>query len=151
MRKYNLISSLFWLTSAVLIIIGSLRLFVGTITNPGPGFFPLIIGCLLGMTSVVLFIFAIQEGHVVKKPFWVNQRKWYVVVTTILSLLIYTTLLPRLGFLVTTFLLLVFLFKVVGELNGIISLGAAILTSVFFYALFQVTLQVELPHGILGI
>lgn len=150
MRKYDLISSLFWLMCAILIIIGSLRLPVGTIGNPGSGFFPLIIGCVLGVVSTTLFTCAFQKSLLDKKTFWVEKKKWYIIVTTILSLLIYTIALPRLGFLFATFLLLVFLFKVIGKLNWKVSLGGAILTSFIFYTLFKVMLHVEFPVGLWG-
>jgi putative tricarboxylic transport membrane protein len=151
MRNYDLISSLFWLAGGVLIIFGSLRLLIGGITNPGPGFFPLILGCLIGVTSVVLFISAVKDRPTEKKPFWADRNKWHIVVGTLLCLLIYTAVLPRIGFLMTTFLLLTFLFKVVGELNWKISLGAALLSALVFYALFQRVLNVEFPLGVLGI
>jgi hypothetical protein len=151
MRRYDLSSSLFWLMFAILIIIASLRLPVGTVGNPGSGFFPLVIGCLLGMTSAILFIHTIRRNFVEKKPFWVNEKKWYIVVTTIISLLIYAVVLTRFGFLLTTFLLLVFLFKVIGELNWKISLCGATLSSLFFCLLFQVLLNIEFPVGWLGL
>ena len=150
MRKYDLISSLFWLMCAVLIIIGSLRLPVGTIGNSGSGFFPLIIGCVLGVISTILFTCAFQKSLLDKKTFGVEKKKWYIIVTTILSLLIYTIALPRVGFLFTTFLLLVFLFKAIGELNWKVSLGGAFLTSFISYTLFKVMLKVELPAGLFG-
>jgi hypothetical protein len=150
MRRYDLSSSLFWLMFAILIMIGSLRLPMGTVGNPGSGFFPLVIGCLLGLTSLILLIYTIQRNFIGENPFSVDKRKGYIIITTILSLLIYTIALTRLGFLFTAFLLLLFLFKVIGKLNWKISLGGATLSALFYYILFVVLLKIEFPVGWLG-
>jgi hypothetical protein len=151
MRKYDLISGFFWGICAVLIIIGSLRLPVGTVANPGPGFLPLILGGLLGVLSLILVFIALLKGLSEKKAFWVNKSKWYKVVVTILAMLIYAMTLAGFGFLLPTFLLMFVFFKALGNLNLKRSFGGALFVSLFFYFLFKILLNVELPTGIGGV
>jgi hypothetical protein len=147
MRRYDLISSLFWLLCSALIIIGSLRLAVGTMGNPGPGFMPLLIGLLLSIISILLFIRSLKQSTIQKNALGVEKNGWYKVVTMGIALLIYAVTLPRLGFLFITFVLMVFLFKAAGEMKWKTSLGGAILTTSLFYILFKICLKVQLPLG----
>ena len=152
MKRYDLVSSLFWVMCAILIVIGALRLPVGTPINSGPGFFPLLIGGLLAILSIILFFTIILRKDLRGQKIADRTRKeqWYRVVSTIFVLLIYTITFRRLGFLFTTFLLMAFLFKGIGKLSWKVSIGGALLTSFFSYILFKVWLKVEFPAGLLG-
>ncbi len=55
-----------------------------------------------------------------------------------------------LGFAPVTFLLLIFLFKGIGEMDWKISIIGPLLTTSFFYLVFKVWLEVQLPEGPLG-
>lgn len=66
-----------------------------------------------------------------------------------LSLLIYTLLLNQLGFLLTTFLLLVYLFTVGRSQRKIMALPMALGTVAIAYLIFDLLLQCQLPRGIL--
>lgn len=147
MRRYDLMSSLFWLLCSVLIIVGSLRLSVGTMRNPGPGFMPLLIGVLLSVISILLFIQSQKQSGLQKHALWAGTTGWQKVVATGFALLIYAVALPHLGFLFVTFFLMVFLFKAAGEMSWRASLGGAILTTFLFHIVFKVWLKVQLPLG----
>jgi putative tricarboxylic transport membrane protein len=151
MRGYDLVSSLFFSVCGLLIAVGSLGMPIGRLGEPGPGFLPLFIGLLMGILSLALFIRSYRAGISEKKAFWIDRKQWPKVFATILALMIYAFALRGLGFALVTLLLLVFLFKVIGELSWRVSIIGPLLTTSFFYLLFKVWLEVQLPEGPFGI
>jgi hypothetical protein len=150
MRGYDLVSSLFFSVCGLLIAVGSLSMPIGRLGEPGPGFLPLFIGILMGILSIALFIRSYRAGISEKKAFWIDRKQWPKVFTTILALMIYAFALRGLGFALVTLLLLVFLFKVIGELSWRVSIIGPLLTTSFFYLVFKVWLEVQLPEGPFG-
>jgi hypothetical protein len=138
---------------AILIVVGSLRLPVGTVTNPGPGFWCLLMGIGLAVTSILLFIITLSKKFPENNALESNalsgnkSQQWYRIIFTSLLMFVWAIALSRLGYLITTFLLMFTLLKVVGKLNWKVSLGVGILTVFLSYMLFKVWLQVELPVG----
>ena len=151
MRGYDLISSLFFSICGLLIVVGSLRMPIGRLGEPGPGFLPLLVGILTAFLSVVLFIQSLRLHNLEKKGLWLENKQWYKVFTTSLSLIIYAFALRPLGFIFVTFFLLVFLFKGIGELKWKVSIAGPILVTAFFYLLFKVWLEVQFPIGPFGL
>jgi hypothetical protein len=123
---------------------------LGRLGEPGPGLMPLIVGVLMGILSIISFISSLKLKTLEKKTFWGDKRQWYKVFTTSLALIIYALALNSLGFIFVTLCLMLFLFRVIGELNWKISLGGPILTTSFFYVLFKVWLEVPFPMGPFG-
>lgn len=150
MRKNDLISSLFFSVCGLLITVGSLRMPIGRLGEPGPGFLPLTVGILLALMSLTLFINSLRLKMTDQKVFGLDRKEQFRVFTTSLSLIIYAVALRPLGFVLVTFILLVFLFRVIGKLNWKISIAGPILTTLFFYLLFDVWLEVQFPMGPLG-
>jgi len=74
----------------------------------------------------------------------------WMIVATVLVILIYAIAFSHLGFFVSTFLLMFFLFKTIGGMKWKASLAGAILTSCCFYLVFKVWLKVQFPEGPLG-
>lgn len=149
-KRYDLIGGLFWLLCSALIIIGSLHLPLGMVANPGPGFVPLVVGILLGIISFAISIDSIIQRASERRVFLVDKKQWPKIVTTVLLILIYTIAFAHLGFLLSTMLLMFFLFKAIGSMSRRASLVGAILTSAFFYLVFKVWLKVQFPGGFLG-
>jgi len=137
----------------LLIIIGSLSLLeVGTFYNPGPGLFPLMMGILLSFLSLIILMSAILNKAAEKRKLaelWEGSN-WQKMLYTAGSLFVYPLVLDILGFLLTTFLLLVFLFRAIEPQKWRIAIGSSILISIAFYLVFDRTLQVQLPRGFCG-
>jgi putative tricarboxylic transport membrane protein len=150
MRKNNLISSLFFSVCGLLITVGSLRMPIGRLGEPGPGFLPLIVGILLGLMSLTLFINSLRLKMTDQKVLGLGRKEQFRVISTSLSLIIYAVALRPLGFILVTFILLVFLFRAIGELNWKASIAGPMLTTLFFYLLFDVWLEVQFPMGPFG-
>ncbi len=79
-----------------------------------------------------------------------GKKERFKILTTSLSLVLYAIALQPLGFILVTFLLLVFLFKVIGELGWKASFAGPLLSTLFFYLLFRVWLEVPFPMGPFG-
>jgi len=151
MKSKEFISGTFWFLVALIIIWQALDLKLGNYRSPGPGFIPLGVGLGMALLSLVVMgratIFASGPGLTVKVS-WNAFKKLALVIGV---MLLYALFFQFLGFPLTTFLLLMLLFKG-GEprvwLKPILLAGAA---TVFTYFLFSVLLSCELPRGILGI
>jgi hypothetical protein len=80
-----------------------------------------------------------------------TETKWKKTLGVIVSLLLYPVFLPIIGYLTATFVLIGFLFLVLGETKRywLKGLGALFVTFASFF-LFYVLLDVRLPKGFLG-
>jgi putative tricarboxylic transport membrane protein len=140
-----------WSGPALLVLslyvsIESWRLGLGTYFRPGSGFFPFYSGLLLGVLAVILTLGAFR-GELEPGEAW---GKWTNILLVSVGMLGFVLLLNRLGFLLTAFLFIGFLLQVVERRDWIVSLGAAALTALASYAIFQLWLRAQLPAGILG-
>ena len=144
-------------SASVLLLLGasvcykSLSLGLGPLGTPGPGFLPFLAGlCLASLSLVILLLAVVRRTPASAAKFWPDPKKLKVVFLVLLSLGAYNLLWTRLGFTLTTFLLLGFLFRIVGARGwGATILGAAVSSSLA-YLLFQTFLQSQLPTGFIG-
>ncbi len=72
------------------------------------------------------------------------------VVTVAAALIVYILILSRFGYLLSTFMLLICLFKAAGFRKWSLILAAAFLAAAFSYVLFGHWLNVRLPKGFWG-
>ena len=153
MDRQDQISSLSWLLIGLFITIGSIySLRTGTTSNPGPGFFPLIAGILLAVFSLAILLkatFAKKSEKNGLRSLWAGLN-WGGIFYTMGALLIYSMLLKTIGFLLMTFLLLIYLFRVIEPQKWKLAIGLSILASSISYILFGRILQLQLPRGFLG-
>jgi putative tricarboxylic transport membrane protein len=124
-------------------------LFIGSLHTPGPGFFPTLLAATLMGLSLFLIISKREKKEEMEKHA-VPLRNRIHVLTVFVALLGYFFLLERLGFIITSFLLMTFLFlsftsqkRHTGTLLGFVS-------TVLAYLLFGVILKGNLPKGLLG-
>ena len=151
MKKFDQLSSLVWLAFAFYIGIESLRLPLGSWRDPGPGFLPLGAGIGLALLSLAAFFQARFRTEEKPRQGWYSRRKWKSLLVILGVLFGYALLLDFLGFLVSTFLLLVLLFRLVEPQRWIVAIGGSALASIASYIIFEVWLKTQLPKGIFGI
>ena len=153
MNRQDQISSFLWLLMGLFIIIVSVfSLSIGTVADPGPGLFPLIMGVALSSLSLVILIKSTFEKSIERKTLdklWTGL-KWPKMFYTIGALLVYIIILDKIGFLLTTFFLLIFLMRVIEPQKWRLVIGLSILASVGSYVLFGRLLEMELPTGFIG-
>ena len=145
-------------SGSVLLLLGasvcykSLSLGLGPSGSPGPGFLPFLAGLCLASLSLAILLLAVVKKTPASPTgkFWPGLKKLKVVSVVFLSLVAYNLLWTKLGFTLTTFLLMGFLFRIVGARGwGATILGAGI-SSFLAYLLFQTFLQSQLPTGFIG-
>jgi len=149
MRRPDRWSAFFWLFFSVLVCIESYRLDIGTYRNPGSGFFPFWAGIVFGILSALLLIQNFLKREKEERVF--QKVKWRDILLVLAALYIYAVVLEKIGFVISSFLFVAALLKIVENKKWYILVivgGASALAS---YAIFQLWLQSQLPKGIFGI
>jgi putative tricarboxylic transport membrane protein len=147
MRIGNLVAALVWLAVASYVTVDGWKMGLGSLNNPGSGFMFFWVGAIMTGLSLAALGSAIREpaGEALA-TLWAGTRWWLVPYVTVL-LALYAWLLPTLGFLAGTMLLLFILFKTVDPLGWFASLFAAVATSLVTYLVFHRWLGTQLPAG----
>ena len=151
MKKIDLIPAIFWMVLGIVVVAGSYRLRLGTLSDPGPGLMPFILGIMLSLSSVPIFVRSIfvivrNQGHEDESIWSGIEFKRLIIV--VISLVSYWMFLEKVGFVVMTFILLLILFKTVDSQKWHKVLIASILTVFFVFLFFVVILKVDLPSGL---
>ena len=155
MKQRDVIASLAWLAVGCLFCVPAFRytLFRGAV--PGPGFFPFCAGIILVGLSLVALLKALRAGRPDDRKadagFFPRPDSRKKLLFALGALLAYWLTLERLGFLIATFLFLVFLLRSIEPRKWAVALGTAFLATTLSYALFNVWLRVQLPRGLLGL
>ncbi len=152
MAKNESILTLAMLVVGIFLTIDSLWLGLGTVHRPGVGFLPFYTGLGLTCVTLVSLIKAFlaktkKQGTESEK---MSGRAVLRVVAILVALGIYVFVLPFLGFLTGTFLLLIVLFRVGGFRRWATTLAAGFLSVSISYLLFCSWLGLRFPKGPLG-
>ena len=151
MKAYDRGSSLFWLCFAAIFLIESLRLGIGKLHSPGMGFMAFGSSGLLAILSLVLFVQSIsKKGETKIRPIFTGAL-WKKALPVVIALLIYAMLLPVAGYLISTFLLMGFLFWIVERQKAWWVLILSLLATLITYYVFSKWLNCQFPDGLLGL
>ena len=151
MNKNDRMSSGVWLLFSGYICVESLRLPLGSFRDPGPGFLPLLVGILLAALTLVSFFQARPGKAPDSREPWYPRQRWKNLIGILCALLAYAGILDVLGFLISTFLLLVFLFRSSLEPRSWPwAIGGSLIASISCYVVFELWLRTQLPKGFLG-
>ncbi len=148
MRRWEQIAGLAGVALGALLVISSLRLKLGNWTQPGPGFMPLGLGLLLVTLCIFYGIGSFwrkNEGGKKESP-WPRENLGKII-GVLISLFLFAFLLPFLGFLSSTFLLMVYLFRVVESERWYVTIFKAALSVGITYVIFEKWLMVQFPKG----
>jgi putative tricarboxylic transport membrane protein len=152
-RDYDCLGGLIWLAVGIFFCIGSIKYKLGNFKVPGPGFMPFIAWGLLGLFGLVLILSSKRklESDEEEKDggMWAGHN-WKRVIFTLMALFCYGIILEYLGFLTTTFLFLLFLFKLTEPRKWIMPLLMSGVTVILSYLVFALWLKSSFPKGILG-
>ncbi len=154
MREDDRACSLILLGIAIATCVGASMHEVGTFDNPGPGLFPMVLGAVLGVLSLIILVggimakrAAVQEAAACERGAIYSKEALYVVV----ALVGYGLLLVPLGFIVTTFAVFAAMLRFVTDQKWAVVLGGAVILAIGSYVIFDTLLGVPLPQGVLGI
>ncbi len=151
MGKADRISGSFWFIFSVMVSIESYRLGLGTLHRPGPGFLFFWAGIFLGILSVVVIIRAWgskKSGEPEISIF--GGQNMTKVVFVMISLFFYALLMEKIGFIIITLLLFVFLLGVIEKKRWFFAIFVSISVTVIAYLIFEIWLRSQLPKGLLG-
>lgn len=153
MKKADQWTGLFLLILSALICGGSLRLPYGSVHNPGPGFFPLWLGIILGAMSIGLILKTTRqrEGARMMRELLAEKFRWGKVISVIIALLLYGLLMDSLGFLIVTFLFMAFLLWFVDPQPWRTVILWTLVGGLGSYLIFEVWLKLRLPKGFFGV
>lgn len=152
MKRCQICGALFLLGFGGFICWESLKLDYGRINQPGPGFFPFWLGLALIIISSSI---AIQYVRIEIIPSTSSHQLWKdiawgKVLCCVGALLVYAFVLERVGYIITTFLFLLFLFLAIGHQKWFIVIFGSAIFSFITYTFFKLWLGVQLPRGVLG-
>lgn len=143
----------FWTALVLMVFSGAvireaLNLDVGTPANPGSGFM------IFGTAAVLGVMASVQWA----KSFLTHDREtgepqekvhFLRIVSVIAANAIYIVALDRVGYIISTFILLCFLLQVYEKGKWVWAVAGAAATSVLTYLIFAKLLQLNLPKGLI--
>ncbi len=131
-------------------LIMALQLPFGRLDQPGAGVFPVFVGAVLALASLV----TIQEG-------WSSSRRAVIefpagadrlrVISLVALLFGFFFALPWLGQLISSILFCALLIRILAKLSWARILTYAVVLAVLVDVVFEILLKVPLPRGVLGI
>jgi putative tricarboxylic transport membrane protein len=116
---------------------------------PGPAFLPFWSGLLLGLMALVLLIKTIWKGQGARGDFLAGKLNKPLF--TLLALITYGLLFDILGYLLCSFLFMVFMLLMLKRGKWLFAVGGGFITALSFYLIFSLWLKVTLPTGIFTI
>ncbi len=146
--KADRISSIFWLSLSIYVLIESLHLGIGTLGNPGIGFLSFGASAILGILSLLLFLQTVHKQGARFEP--ILGVLWKRVMLVLILLVIYAKLMPFAGYIISTFSLMSLLFWIVRRGKGWWVPVSAVLTTITTYYIFSKWLNCQFPKGLFG-
>lgn len=149
--SHDIIATIIFVIFSIVMTFQSIRLGVGISHQPGPGFLPIFSTICMGILSIMILISQVLKYGTKKElglklgPYW--QRGFYIMA---ISFFYVSILWNRLGYIISTTLWLVFVFKIGGIRSWKKSLIIAIAAVIISYLLFGKLGKCFLPRGIFG-
>ncbi len=147
---YDRGSSLFWLLLSICVCIESLRIGIGTLHNPGTGFFAFCMSGVLGILALILFLQTFFKKREAKMEPLFSGTLWKRALLVLIALVIYPRFMDLLGYLISTFFLMTFLFWILERKKVWLVFVLSILTTGITYYVFSIALNCQFPSGLFG-
>ena len=146
MKNSQLLTGFFWIGLGGFVSISSCKFGLGNFRNPGPGLMPFLLGLLLCGVSLYYLCISVFGKDKVKSSGQAEKSPKKIIIVVV-SLVVYALILEKLGYLVSTSILLFIMFWLAGSKKHTAALSS-IITTVFSYFFFSY-LGVGFPEGIL--
>lgn len=152
MKRQDILSSLFWMALGMGVCYGGYDLELGTLRDPGSGFMFFWVGIIMvGLSASILIRALKMKAEVERVSILGKDIRWKKILAVLAVLFLYAYAFTSLGFILTTGLLLLFLFKAVEPQKWSWAVLGAIVSTLTAYGVFQLWLGSQLPKGFLGI
>jgi len=121
---------------------------VGTLIDPGPGFMPAVVGAMALVASFLIFLGSLKRGA--DKPEEGASKDGALrLAACVAAIAAFIPLFMKLGSLISIFLIVFLMNKVLGAKGWLQPLALAAICAAVTYVLFVLMLNVPLPRGIL--
>ena len=149
MRNSDRIQALLWALFGLYIIYEGLLLKLGTGRAPKPGFMIFWVGVVIVILSVLFFLGTFAAPEQEQKALWRGVR-WFRGAKLMAALFLYVAVFQALGYILSTFLLLVYMFKGLEPQSWRNALLFSAATVAICYLVFGVFLELQFPPGVLS-
>jgi len=149
MRKSNRIQALLWAAFGLYFAHQGFLLTLGTARAPKPGFMIFWVGAVIVFLSALFFLETFRIPEREPRALW-RGVGWDRGAKLMAALILYVMVFQALGFIVSTFLLLVFLFKGLEPQSWRNALLFSAATVAICYLVFGVFLELQFPPGVLS-
>lgn len=148
-RQGDLLSGAFCLACGVGLCWRAVQLGLGRVSDPGPGFTIFLAAVALALLSLVLVLSSLwrRDSGNERAP---DAVRWGKIALILLSLVVYGIVLKTAGFVLVTFLLVVFLLRILERKKWHVALLWGVAMAAGTYAVFELWLQARLPVGMWG-
>lgn len=147
-EKYRIIPLIFWIGLSLFVMVFSYRLDLGELHNPGPGLMPFLSSLLLFIICLYLLLrSALRIGSrdlALEDQNQVNFRKVWPILGVLFA---YALFLEKVGYLISTFILMAILFKSAGFKRWTSVLISSALVNLVTYFVFTF-LGIRFPEWI---
>ena len=151
MKQRDIVSSIIWMALGVLFVAGAWQQGLMRKGVPGPGFLPFFSGLALVFVSLFVLIPALGGREKAgRRAFFPERESLRKLLFALIALFAFVVALEYVGYLLTTFLFIFFISRLMEPKGWPATALLAFLTAVLSYALFVVLLEVQLPRGLLG-
>ncbi len=148
--KRGLYSSLFFFLFAIYFTVTAYRMGVGNWGMPGPGYFPFGAGVLFGIISFSVMVSEFRK-KTARGPSGESSEtfQWHNIALILIGMLAYILVLKRVGFVLSTFFLVILFVRIIAHQRWFKSVVIAVSIAVSFHVFFNVLLNAQLPMGLL--
>jgi putative tricarboxylic transport membrane protein len=149
------IGSIFLIGLSVVVCIYSIKIGIGSPSNPGSGFMPLIAGLSFGILSLLQIakLYFVKKSKLkttngeTKEEAKKGESKKKIILV-IVSLVAYSIIMPKLGYLISTFFLIIFLLRIGNGMKWRFILPSSLFITLSTYLIFDRWLSCRFPVGI---
>jgi hypothetical protein len=143
------ISGVFLIFLSIVACVSAYQLGLGSMSNPGAGTIAFGIGVLMGILSLGLIITSVARRREKAADAAAPAAGGYPIrpLLTLALLVVYGVILPWIGFIASTFLVMMALLWGIGRQKLMLSLAVSIATAVAAYLLFVTLFSLPFPQG----
>lgn len=152
MKKAEMIAGVVLLLLSGLVIFGALQMPPPASFGPGAGFLPFWLGVLLAVLATILFVSAWRSQATMQdsEPLFPGKQALFAITLVLVGLAVYILLIDVLGYVVDTFLFIVFLVRVVERESWPLTLKLAVAATAGLFIIFHILLGITLPSNMFG-
>jgi putative tricarboxylic transport membrane protein len=150
MKRSQLAASTVLAGLAGFVLLESRHLSFGTMRVPQTGFFPWVLATLLLILCVILFAQGLFGAGSDRPPNHILPEGWSRIAFTLAAMVGFAVMLERLGFLLTTFFLMILLLRAIESQRWSKVFFVALFTAIASYGIFGWILGIPLPGGVFG-